>query len=306
MKMNNALKDYVEIINEGPRMEPLPSKRTPMMVKMIRTGFQWFSPIFPRTATKIAYRFFTTPMVRARHNQTDAILEAAEVSEFVYGKGLLKLYQWGKSERTILLVHGWQSRGTALRSFVPGLLEQGFQVVAFDGPAHGDSPGKRLNLPVYGGVIHALLNRFEHVHGIIGHSFGGGSTLHAFYANKIKRVLPRMVMIASPTNICWVVEDYLNTFRLGAAAQRHFKNLISKKMGMPFEMADANLFYPELPINKLLIVHDVEDHSVPFSMAKSFFEKHDNIQMAATRGMGHFKLMKHPKVLDKVLAFIQH
>jgi alpha-beta hydrolase superfamily lysophospholipase len=61
-------------------------------------------------------------------------MEQAEVFEFMYKGKILKGYSWGTGKRNV--VHGWESRGTALRSFVPVLLEKGFRVVAFDAPAH--------------------------------------------------------------------------------------------------------------------------------------------------------------------------
>ena len=45
-----------------------------------------------------------------------------------------------------LLVHGWEGRGAQLGSLVGPLVEAGLSVVAFDAPAHGDSPGNRLYL----------------------------------------------------------------------------------------------------------------------------------------------------------------
>ncbi len=43
----------------------------------------------------------------------------------------------------VLLVHGWDSRGSHLGAWVPPLLRAGVRVLAFDAPAHGDAPGRQ-------------------------------------------------------------------------------------------------------------------------------------------------------------------
>ena len=44
------------------------------------------------------------------------------------------MYSWG-SGPTVLLVHGWEGRGSQLSAFAPALVKAGFRVVAVDMPA---------------------------------------------------------------------------------------------------------------------------------------------------------------------------
>ncbi|MFW6193451.1 MAG: alpha/beta hydrolase [Gemmatimonadota bacterium] len=55
-------------------------------------------------------------------------------------------YAWGEEGPTVLLVHGWSSHTGHMTGFVDPLLRRGFRVVAFDGPAHGRSPGARTDI----------------------------------------------------------------------------------------------------------------------------------------------------------------
>ena len=107
------------------QVETLPAEKPPqpLPVRMVRFAFGTLGRAFPVTAGKVAYRLFTRPRVRAVHRSSDAVLESARLSEILYGRQILKIYEWGSGERTVLLVHGWESRGTAMRSFVPGLVE---------------------------------------------------------------------------------------------------------------------------------------------------------------------------------------
>lgn len=302
--MDTRKNQYSEIIQRNVAAKHLRPPEVPFIFKLIRLAFKLLSPIFPKYAVEKAYLLFTTPLNRAKHYKSDSILEKVEISEFMYGKRLLKMYQWGKAEKTVILAHGWDSRGTALRSFVPGLLEKGFQVVAFDGPAHGDSPGRRLNLPVFVGVIKTVLNKFDHIEAIIGHSFGGGSSLYTLMAHRPLKFLPKLILIAAPINIGWVVEDFLEKIGMGKRAKELYKEKIVAKMGLPWEMADANNYFADLPIGRTVIFHDKNDHSVPFSLSKDFFERQKGVDLIATQGMGHFQIVKNPEVIKKVVDVI--
>jgi len=298
-------KKYEMIVNEGEPLESRGNSPMPMHLRIMKAGFQWLSVFAPRYASQKAYQIFTTPFARARHQQQDELLRQAVVSDFLFGKHLLKKYTWGQGDRTILLVHGWQSRGTALRSFVPGLIQQGFQVVAFDGPAHGDSPGKRLNLPIYSRIITDLIQNHEPVHGLIGHSFGGGTSLYTMLQEKENLRLPKLVLIASPVDLRWVVEDFLKNIGASGKTQQYFKKIISDKMGLPYEMGNALEYFDQLPLDNVLIIHDKNDPSVPFRLSERLYEQFDKIELIATEGMGHFKLMKHPKVIRSTIDFLK-
>ena len=56
---------------------------------------------------------------------------------------------WGAGP-TVLLAHGWNSRGSHWISFIEALNAAGFRAVAVDAPAHGDSPGTQTNAFHYG------------------------------------------------------------------------------------------------------------------------------------------------------------
>lgn len=278
--------------------------KAPLQIRLIRMAFRWLGPLAPKYACLKAYHLFTSPMMRARHRQPDTLLSKARITEFLYGKRLLKKYSWGTGEKSVILSHGWQSRGTALRGFVPDLLEAGYQVIAFDAPAHGDSPGKRVNLPVFSGLITTLLEQHAPVEAVIAHSFGGASTLFGMLEEKENAHLPKLVLVASPVNVCWVVEDYLRYIQVSDKIAALFKKHIAGKMKMDFSMGDTTQYFDQLPIDRTLIIHDKQDASVPFEMSEKIFQRYANIELIATEGLGHSKILKHPDVIKAVKDFI--
>ena len=277
----------------------------PFLLRPIRFLFGTLGYVFPRPAARVAYRFFSTPPVRAKHKISDELLESARVFEFLYGREILKGYEWGNGNGpAILLVHGWESRGTALRTFVPPLLAQGFRVVAFDGPAHGNSGGKRTNLLHFGGAVRAILNQIGGAYGIITHSFGGASTVFALSQLDASFRVEKLVLIGVPNRMEKVLNDAMNTLNVPPPAARHFFRYIERKVNFPVHHADVSSASGRLKVNNALIVHDRQDAVVPFTEAKATFDAWDNASMLVTDGYGHYRLMKNPGLIRKVAEFI--
>lgn len=294
--------EYLESDYRGAHPEQPPSY--PPVLKLIRLLFGTLGYVFPRPAGRLAYRLFSTPRYRARHRTSDPILESARLFEFMYGREILKGYEWGYGGRTILLVHGWESRGTALRSFVPPLLEQGFRVVAFDGPAHGHSGGRRTNLIHFGGAVRAVLNQTGGAYGIISHSFGGASTVFALSRPGSELQVEKLVLIGVPNRMERVLNDALETLNVPRPAARQFFRYIEKKVNFPLHHADVSTASGRSRVKQALIVHDKADAVVPFSEAQATFEAWDNASLLATEGYGHYRLMKDPGLVRRVVDWL--
>jgi len=82
---------------------------------------------------------------------------------------------WGEGP-TVLLVHGWNSRGTHWGAYVDALTEAGFRAVAVDAPGHGDSPGDHCHALEYGLRLIEVGRQVGPLAGIVAHSFGAGAT----------------------------------------------------------------------------------------------------------------------------------
>ena len=279
----------------------------PMTQRLVRFGFQTLGRLFPRTAGRVALRLFCTPLRRARHRRTDALLERAEVFEFMAGRHLLKGYRWGDPARpAVVLAHGWESRGTALREFVPHLEAGGYQVVAFDAPAHGDSPGKRTHLPEYAGALESLVGQLGEPAGIIGHSFGGASALYALCRPDGTLRVPKFVLVNSPAEMRWVFDDARAQLGMPAPVFRHFISGLERLTGIPDVFAlDAAQLRSGLRATEVLIVHDELDPVIAFDQARKNLAQLPNSRLLITRGAGHFKLLKRPAVRARIAAFIQ-
>lgn len=293
--------EYLPAISDPSGSRPV--SRPSLAIYLVRLWFSIVGRLFPAYAGRIAYRLFATPRRRANHKFSDPIIEKARLFDVLYGKQILKGYEWGEGDRNILLVHGWESRGTALRSFVPALVDQGFRVIAFDGPAHGHSTGKRTNLPHFGGAVRALINHIGGVYGIITHSFGGASTVFGLSNSQEDIEVEKLVLIATPNRLSLVLNTAIKMMGMPTKASRKFIKIIEGKLKRPVKEADISQANGKLKVKEALIVHDKNDDVVPFQAAEGIFDAWDNARLLVVEGMGHFKLLKHPSLIDKVVRF---
>jgi hypothetical protein len=67
-----------------------------------------------------AFALFTRPRRHRRTSAELALLAHAERSSVRCGADDLALFSWGEGP-TVLMVHGWEGRGTQFHAFVPQL-----------------------------------------------------------------------------------------------------------------------------------------------------------------------------------------
>jgi pimeloyl-ACP methyl ester carboxylesterase len=288
------------------QLETLPDKKKeyPFYLHLVKWAFATLGNFFPKASARAAYHLFSRPRTRAVHRSSDPILESARLFEVLYGKIILKCYEWGSGKKTILLVHGWESRGTAMRSFVPGLLAAGYRVVALDGPAHGNSTGKHTNLPHFAGAIKAVIYQIGGVESIITHSFGGATSVFALSHLDNSIHIEKLVLIGVPASTRQVIKDFVSLIGLPKKSAKAFQQFLQSKAGLPLEQMDVEKSLAMVNVGEALIVHDKFDLDVPFQSAESIYERCENANLLVTQGYGHYKLMKHPDVIDKVVEFV--
>ncbi|MEL6865943.1 MAG: alpha/beta hydrolase [Bacteroidota bacterium] len=295
--------EYLQAKVETPKLKEVPSQ-LPWSIRLVRLAYRSVGHLLPGLAARVAYQLFTTPQRRAKHKRSDELLEKARLFEVMYVGRILKAYEWGTGDKVVLLVHGWESRGTALRSFVPTLVARGYRVVAFDGPAHGNSEGDRTNLSHFAGAIRAMINHIGGVHSIITHSFGGASTVFALSHKEPAIQIKRLVLIGVPSDLSKVLDYFMRSIKAPNAVRKRFFAIMESKINRPVEDTKVSAAYGQVDVEQALIVHDEEDEVVPMRSAKAIASGWPNSTLLVSKGLGHFRLVKNPKLVERVTNFI--
>lgn len=273
-------------------------------------GLRWLGMILrlwgrlhPRSAAALLIALFSLPGRRARHYREDALLRSALRGRVLIPGGHIRTYTWGDGPRRILLLHGWQSRGTALRYFVPPLQAEGFTVVAMDAPAHGESSGWRMTLPAYAEAILAVEKALGPFEGAITHSFGSRALSYALVYLPYAWTMQRVVMLAAPGNLTRIFQGFFDLTGATEALREACREAAGRMFRRPVESLEMEVLAPLLP-GRLLVIHDEDDEVVPAEEARRILAVLPTAHLMITRGWGHYRMARSPEIRTRAVRFL--
>jgi pimeloyl-ACP methyl ester carboxylesterase len=266
--------------------------------KLLRLAINLIGHLSPSIAAAIALRLFSTPRKIPRPKWEKEIISTGQK---LILRNSLHATSWGGNDRpVVLLLHGWQGRGSQLGMLVEPLLKLGFRVVALDGPAHGDSPGKRTNVWFFSLALSATAAELGPLKAVIAHSFGASAT--AFATSRGMKV-ERVVLVASPSDLIWVIDVFSESMGFSPKVKAAFLLRLSSWSGVdPKSIAIGNMVRNiTIPA---LIVHDPEDREVPFSNAETIARHWKTARLLPLEKVGHRKVLKAASFVNTVTEFL--
>lgn len=202
--------------------------------------------------------------------------------------------------KQILLVHGWESRGTQLFGLIEGLVAKGYSVVAIDMPGHGHSKGDTSNAYVFSQTVVLAQQVLGHFHAIIGHSMGAGATSIAVGKGVSTN---KMILIAGPSSIENVLRHFTQFIGLNNKTTDNFIAAVGRHVGIPASEMDATRLLQQCDVPTLLI-HDEADLEVPYSESKRLNKVIKNSKLLTLQGYGHRKILKSEKAIQAISDFV--
>ena len=107
-----------------------------------RTKFRILSTVSKKKTAEIALDLFSTPQFRYKRIFPKIFDEAERLTFFIEGE-TVQGYRWNKGQnKKVLIAHGFNSSVAGCGRYVQPLINKGYEVLAFDAPAHGCSTGK--------------------------------------------------------------------------------------------------------------------------------------------------------------------
>ena len=288
-----------------------------LVLALFRLYFAVAGRIAPGPVGRQALRLFLTPRRRPPLRlDAERLLERAEAFDVAHEDGKLQAFRWTAagegpdgehSGRTVLLVHGWESRAARLGKWVEPLLARGFDVVAFDGYAHGASDGKRSSLPDFVTAIRGVAEAAGPFEAVVGHSMGAAASVMAVAGSEItgQPAVPaqRLVLVAGPDRALDIFEYFRGLVGLPQRAFGGFVKEIEAIGGQPVEVYSTAAVLAAHPVPTLL-VHDPEDDEVPYEHARQVAAACPEATLWTTEGLGHHRIVRDPGVIERGVAFV--
>lgn len=274
-----------------------------LAIGYVRTRLALLSKISKRMAAQKAFEIFTTPPTRVTKN-LPAVFKKSERLTFRFQGLRIVGYRWNKkAEKKVLILHGFESSVVNFDRYVAPLIKKGFQVLAFDAPAHGKSAGKIINAVDYKFFIRHILEHYGPVTSFISHSFGGLALSLALEETPHDETW-KVVLIAPATESTTAMHQFFAFVKLDNEVKEEFQRLIEHANGKPlswYSVARASAHIKA----QVLFLQDKQDAQTPYKDVEPIIGKgYPNFRFVITDGLGHRRIYKEWSSITTIMEFL--
>jgi pimeloyl-ACP methyl ester carboxylesterase len=263
---------------------------------------KFISLISSKLTILFAAKLFTTPIkhtVPKREYEMEEISTQKTLHIPTINKTVV-VYQYGQSDKKVLLVHGWSGRGKQLVKIADALIKSGYSTISFDAPAHGKSPGNQTIMTDFIAAILEIEKQYGPFESAVGHSLGGMSILNAI---KKGMKLNTAIIIGSGDVIQDIIEDFIAKLQLKPNLATDLRLHFEKKYGEKMNDYSAYKAAKEITI-PVLVIHDKDDPEVPVKAGQHIYDHLKNGKLLLTEGLGHRKILGDAEVIQKTVQFM--
>lgn len=284
---------------ESPNKTFKPSLAIPKPVQWTAKSMELISSSL---AARLGSLIFTTPIKFPTPDREKYMLKSAQKKRLSVPKikKEIEILSYGYSKKKVLLVHGWAGRSTQLYAFADKLLEKGYMVISFDGPAHGKSSGKRSIMPEFLDAMEEIDKAYGPFEAAIGHSFGG---MCLYNATSRFLNIKAFVAVGAGDKVSDIIENFAKNLSLNKESVEKIQKRLEKKWNMKVDDYASHLRARDIDI-PALIVHDTKDGDVPVSCAYNIRQNMKRANLLITHGLGHTKILRDKEIVNKSIEFI--
>lgn len=248
------------------------------------------------------FRVFITPIRPKYIYKSETFSHYEEISFILQGKKIRGYRCAVPNGKRAMILHGFASTLHKFEHFVQPLMENGWEVLAFDAPAHGLSEGKTAHALDYAAMIKEAVKQFGPVDLFIGHSFGGLAI--ALALEELHLPQAKIVFIAPATETTSAISGAMQILGIkDPKLRKALENTIIRVSGKPVEWFSVFRAVHQIH-NQILWIHDENDPVTPIEdVLRVKNEYLPNIQFYFTKGLGHRRIYKDPEVLNTILHF---
>ncbi len=241
-----------------------------------------FSPV---KAGEIAFQIFCTPRQGRIREKDQVFLNTADEQKDLFVNDLnVRCYHWRGAGPTVLLVHGWESNAARWQRVIRQLRAKDFNIVAVDAPAHGKSGSRQFNAVLYAHMLEVVVAQYQ-PQSLVGHSIGGFACLFLLHTGEAPSV-QQLAILGTPAEMTNIVAGYQRLLGLSQRVMQGMEQVFRRRFGRAFHELSGPVMASALHIDGL-IVHDLNDATVPYADAMLYAEHWPQARLVTTRSQGH-------------------
>jgi pimeloyl-ACP methyl ester carboxylesterase len=270
--------------------------------KIIIYTVKTLSLISTKWVTFFVATIFTRP-IRHKMPKRELYMDANSVQTKISVAGIkekIVVYQYGQSDKKILLVHGWSGRGTQLYKIADAFIAKGYAIVSFDAPAHGKSTGSTAIITKFIASVFEASKQFGPFEAAVGHSMGAMTLLNA---TKDGLNINKLAIIGSGDKIEAILDAFIGRLQLKPKIAKSLALYFENKFGQKLSNYAAHSAASKINI-PVLVIHDKNDLEVPASCSLAIHQNLKSGTLLLTEKLGHRKILGNDKVISAVVDFI--
>lgn len=272
-------------------------RRVTLLYNSIRLLFK----IYPTGALRLLLYLVLHPK-RRDMTYVDYLPEITHRVTLPYKNRELVGYEWGKGEKTILLVHGWLGDVGRMLPLAQLLYESGFRVLAFDAPGHGLSPNLCTNMVEYSEALHHIVETYAPIYGVVAHSYGA-SAIALMLDQHPRTCIQRLVMLSPMQNMIQQLNLFRESFHLPETLWDDLRIQLEQRIGQSLERCDVVQAVAHLDV-KGLVVHDHDDQLIPVESGRNIAQAWHNAQYIETKYLDHHGTIRNAAICTQVIEFL--
>lgn len=271
----------------------------------LRLFFKYIGGILPYYTANQAFKIFIrSPQRHLPRAIDDPLIKQSHVLQEEFEGNIIHGYHFGNGQKTIIVVHGYNSYVFTMRELIKKLLANGYSVIGFDAPGHGKSGGNKLNNEIYTRFLSQIFRKY-HAYGVIGHSFGGVCSLLALMNTKLDKQIMKKVLIAAPVDSELILDQFFRHTRLNKRSIIKFRSIVDKQLIQDgWKMFCINKEYPQGFDFPGLILHDKDDTVIPHASATKLKQAWPKARLHTTFGLGHSDILRDKDSITQIIDYI--
>lgn len=218
--------------------------------------------------------------------KSTSIPENMTVHTVKTAEGEVQTYKIGTGP-IILLSHGWSGSASQFFPLMARIAEAGYQAVAYDQIAHGNSSGVQSNLFLFIKIKQAMvawLEREQPIAAIVTHSMGAYASLAALTS-------PYPILLISP--VFKLIESMFERVEQSGMARQLLINVVQdleQEHQMEFINRNINIHIANY-LGKIHIIHDEVDQFALLKDSKAVADEHSHVMLTTTKNLGHGRII---------------
>lgn len=271
-----------------------------MLLELLGVTLRTVARISPGAASRVAFELFRTPRRFRTPERETALLATAEPFELRLSRSTnINGWRWGRGP-AVLLLHGWEGRGSQMASLAAPLAAAGFSVVAFDAPGHGASSGRTSSLPHFTWALRRVADAFGEPHAVVGHSLGCAAATLAMHDGLRAG---RAVYFAPPINPADYTRQFGAMFGLRDEVIHGLQMRIEERFLRKWDDYSLAGMAPRMSA-ALLVIHDRGDDDTPYPGGARLAELWPGARLMTTEGLGHRRILREASTVGAATEFL--